>query len=82
MADLSRLGTYPPYGCHLLAGAIAAGLFSCIIDTKGFRFEIDGLEANELKILDVGFARKAKKPFAGAIGSERTTVQRTYATAA
>jgi len=65
----------------LSQGAIAAGLFLCIIDTEGFRFDIDGLEAKELKILGVGFARKAKKLFDGAIGSERATVQRTYATA-
>ena len=54
----------------------------CIIDTDGFRFDIDGLEAKELKILGVGFARKAKKLVDGAIGSEKATVQRTYATAA
>jgi hypothetical protein len=82
VAGLSRLGSYPPYGCHLLAGAIAAGLFLCIIHTYWFRFNIDGLEEKELKILGVGFARKAKKLFDGAIGSERATVQRTYATAA
>jgi hypothetical protein len=80
VADLSRLGSYPPYGCHLLAGAIVAALFLCIIDTDGFGFDIDGLlKILELKILGV---EKPKKLFDGAIGSERATVQRTYATAA